>query len=194
MKNTKSQRKSTLNQIAASRRQAGVSAIQVVVALAVGALILVGGISYFKYIEQQKMNNDMAELNDIRAGLVDYASKHNTSFATLTEDIGCKQQIFPAVRCSGSGASTAISNTWGGTYDVTAVAVSGGTNNGARLASTGYSDVACMKEIGYQWDQWAKIEVGTTVVKATATAAINDTTINTACAGGTNTIYWTVRG
>lgn len=193
MNKIKSIRKTSLNKIAAARRQAGVSGVQVVVSLAVGALILLSGIGAFKYIEQQKMNNDMAELTDIRAGLVDFASKHNTSFSAFSKDIGCKQQVFPAVRCSGTGASTAISNTWGGSYDFTVVNVSGGTNNGARLSSTGYSDVACAKEIGYQWDQWAKIEVGTTVVKSTATQTIDDAGINTACAGGTNTIYWTVR-
>lgn len=194
MNNTKIIHKSTRNNIQPHCRQAGVSSVQVVVSLAVGALILVGGVGAFKYIEQQKMNNDMAELTDIRAGLVDFAGKHNTSFSAFSKEIGCRQQVFPATRCSGTGATTTISNTWGGSYDFTAVNVSGGTNNGARLSSTGYSDVACMKEIGYQWDQWAKIEVASKVVKATATAVISDEDLNDACSNGTNTIHWTVRG
>ena len=175
------------------RRQAGISSLQIVVALAVGALLLTGGVGGFKYIEQQKVNNDMAELGDIRAGLVDFASKHNTTFTGFTLNIGCKQQVFPDTRCSGTGATAAVSNIWGGSYSGTIVNLNSGTNNGYRLGSSGLSDNACIKEIGYQWTQWAKIEVGTTVVKANPTDPIDDDDINNACAGGTNTVYWTVK-
>lgn len=175
-------------------KQAGVSTLTIVVALAVGALLLMGGASAFKYIDQTKANNDMQELNDIRAGLVDFSSKHNTSFATFTLDIGCKQQVFPANRCTGTGAATTVSNGWGGNYQVTAVSVTGGTNNGARLQSSGYPDVACVKEITYEWNNWAKIEVGSTTVKSTVAQAIDDTAVNDACSAGTNTIFWTAKG
>lgn len=175
-------------------RQQGSMSIQTIVALAVGALALVGGVGAYIYIDQQKSNNDMEELGQIRSGLVDYGQKHNTSFAALTLDIGCRQSVFPANRCTGSGAGTAVSNAWGGSYAITATNVLGGTNNGGRLQSTLVSDSSCVKEITYLWDQWAKIEVGATTVKSLPTDQLNDTTVNSACNGGSNTIYWTVKG
>lgn len=176
------------------RRQQGSMSIQTIVALAVGALALVGGVGGYIYIDQQKANNDMEELGLIRSGLVDYAQKHNTNFSALTLDIGCRQSVFPANRCSGSGASTTVANGSGGTYTITATNVLGGTNNGGRLGSTLISDASCVKEITYLWDQWAKIEVGSTTVKTLPTDQLNDTTVNNACNGGSNTIYWTVKG
>lgn len=178
-------------------RQAGVSSLQIVVSLVVAALMLAAGNSAFKYIDQTKANNDMQELNDIRAGLVDFAVKHNTNFATFSLAIGCRQQIFPANRCpadTGAAAAVTVSNGWGGTYTVTAVNVSNGTNNAARLTSTGYPDVACVKEVTYEWNNWAQIAIGGTTVKSTAVDVIDDNAINSACSAGTNTVHWTVRG
>jgi len=192
MTKSKNAKKSPFNK-QIKTRQAGFGAAQVIVTLAVGALVLVGGAGIFKYIEQQKANNDMEEMSDIRAGLIDFASKHNTSFATFTLDWGCKQQVFPSSRCWGTGASTQITNAWGGQYSFSAVAVTGGTNNGARIGTALVPDASCIKEITYQWDQYAKIEVGSTTVKATPTTPIDDTAINNACTGGSNTVYWTVK-
>lgn len=174
-------------------RQRGIGAIQLIVVLAVGALVLLGGAGAVKYIGQQKATNDMEELSNIRGGLIGYASKHNSNFSAFTLDIGCRQQVFDANRCTGSGASTAVANSWGGSIQVTAVAVSGGTNNGARVQSTLVPDDACMNEITYQWDQFAKIEVNSTTVKTSINQAIDDTTINSACSTGSNSVYWTVK-
>lgn len=175
-------------------RQRGSMSIQTIVALAVGALALVGGVGAYVYIGEQKANNDMEELTQIRGSIVGFGAKHNTNFSTLTLDIGCRQGIFPASRCTGSGSSTAVSNGWGGTYAISSVSVLGGTNNGARLATTLVPDDSCMKEITYQWDQWAKIEVGSTTVKTSVNQQIDDGTVNSACSTGANSIYWTVKG
>lgn len=174
-------------------KQRGVNTAVIIVALAVGALLFIGGTRAYKYIEEQKMNNDMGELTDIRGSMIRYASKHNSSFATLTLAIGCAQNIFPASSCSGTGAGTTVANSWGGQYAVSATNVSGGTNNGGRLTSSALSDAACISEVTNMWDQFAKIEVGTTTVKATITAPIDDAGVNAACTGNNNTIAWTVK-
>lgn len=177
----------------ATARQAGVSSLQIVVALAVGALLLSSGAGAFKYIEQQKANNDMAELADIKAGAVDWASKHNTSFNGLNLDIACRQQIFAQKSCTGTGAATAAANLWGGSYAIAATNVSGGTNNGLRLTSPLVPDAVCMKQISYMWNDFALISVGTTGVKTTVTQAIDDAAINSACSGGSNSVIWTIK-
>lgn len=174
-------------------RQTGISTLLVIVVLAVGALLLIGGSNVTKYIEGQKANNDMAELNEIRASLIDYAIKHNTTFNGFTLAIGCRQQVFSDNRCTGEGAGLVVSNGWGGAYTFAIANVSGGTNNGLRLSSSLVPDAVCIRQISYQWDQWARIEVGATVVKTNVVQPIDDSAINTACAGGVNTIAWTVK-
>ena len=174
-------------------RQTGISTLLVIVVLAVGALLLIGGSNVTKYIEGQKANNDMAELNEIRASLIDYANKHNTTFTGFTLAIGCRQQVFSENRCSGDGAGLAVSNGWGGAYTFTITNVSSGVNNGLSLSSSLVPDAVCIKQISYQWDQWARIMVGNTTVKANIVQPIDDTAINSACVGGANTIVWTVK-
>lgn len=174
-------------------RQRGISTLLVIVVLAVGALLLIGGSNVTKYIEGQKANNDMAELGEIRASLIDYANKHNSTFTGFTLNIGCRQQVFAANRCNGAAAALTVSNGWGGAYTVTIVNVSGGVNNGLRLSSSLVPDAVCIRQISYQWDQWAFIEVGNETVKANIVQVIDDAAINDACAGGANTISWTVR-
>lgn len=180
-------------------RQTGISTLLVIVVLAVGALLLIGGSNVTKYIEGQKANNDMAELSEIRASLIDYANKHNTTFNGFTLAIGCRQQVFSENRCSDAGGGAAagagltVSNGWGGAYTITITNVSSGVNNGLRLSSSLVPDAVCIKQISYQWDQWARIEVGNTAVKANIVQPIDDAAINAACAGGANTISWTVK-
>jgi len=174
-------------------RQQGISTLLVIVVLAVGALLLIGGSNVTKYIEGQKANNDMAELSEIRASLIDYANKHNTTFTGFTLDIGCRQQVFSANRCNGIGAASVVSNGWGGAYTFSIVNVSSGVSNGLRLSSSLVPDAVCIKQISYQWDQWARIEVGSVAVKNTIIQMIDDTAINDACVAGANTIHWTVK-
>lgn len=173
-------------------KQKGITNIQIAVSIAVVGLSIAGGLFLFKYIEDQKVKNESAELADVRSSSVSYASQHGGRFTGLTLFVACSKGFFPDGRCSGTGASTAVTNQWGGSVTLTITNLTG-TNNGAAWSYPGLSSKGCINEITGMWHHAARISVGTTAVKTATTQDIDDAGIIAACNAATDdaTIVWT---
>jgi hypothetical protein len=172
--------------------QRGVTGVQLAIFGAVTTLIVIGGVGMTKYIEKQKVSNEQSELNDLKTQSINFAAKHGGSYAGLTLAIACDQGFFPKQRCTGTGASTTVTNLWGGSVTLAIVNVNG-TNDGVKWSYPGLSTQACVDEVTTMWDYTAKIDVDTTVVKDAVNKAIDDTATNTACkaAADNATVKWT---
>ena len=174
------------------RKQAGVSTVTVAVAVAVTALAIVGGTYALKYISNQKVKNEIAEITDLRASAVYFAAQHGGRYTGLDLNIACNKEFFPAGRCSGTGASTVATNASGGAITIAVTSLTG-PGTGAAFTYPGLTSSACISEITDLWNIAARIDVGTTAVKTATTQALVDTTIINACnaAADDADIVWT---
>ena len=173
-------------------RQAGITNIQIAVGIAVVGLSIVGGLFLFKYIEGQKVKNESAEIADLKASSVTFATQHGGRYTGFTIGLACSKGFFPEGRCTGNGASAGVTNAWGGAITAN-VANLTGTGTGLAWSFPGLSSKACINEITDLWHHAARIAVGTTPVKTATTQDIDDDTIITACeaAADAATIVWT---
>jgi len=173
-------------------RQRGITNIQIAMGIAVIGLSILGGLFLLKYPESQKVKNEMAELMDLRSSSVNYATKHGGLYTGMSIATACSFGFFPEGRCTGAGATAAVTNQWGGTIAVALVALTS-TNSGVAWTFPGLSSRACIDEITDLWHTAALITVGTTAVKTAATQPLNDAATVTACEAQNNnaSVVWT---
>jgi hypothetical protein len=162
------------------KKQAGVSTIIIAVTIAVGALAVVGGLYAFKYIGSMKVTNNAGEISDLRSSSVGYATSHGGRYQGLTLAVACSKGFFPDGRCSGTGASTTVTNQWGGSVTLTVVNLTG-ANTGAQWGMPGYNNKNCIEEITGIWNHAARISVNGSGVKTTTSQQLDDNTIISAC-------------
>lgn len=168
-----------------TRFQRGVTTVQIMVGLAVMGIVAVGGMQTLKRIEDSKLKNELQELISIRAGLVQWASRKGGVFTGFTLATACNHSFFPASRCSGSGATTAVTNEWGSQVTLALTNLTS-TNTGVKMIYPGYSSRGCLQQVLDVWHEAARIDVGSTAVKTTTTQSIDEDTANTACKAATD--------
>lgn len=174
-----------------SRLQRGITNIQIAMGIAVVGLSIIGGLFLLKYPENQKVKNEVAELMDLRASSVGYATKRGGKYTGLTLATSCAIGFFPEGRCTGAAAATAVSNQWGGAVSLTIVDVNG-AGTGIEWRYNGLSPRACIDEVTDLWHSAAKIKIGATEVKDDPTDALAEQATIDACqAADTADIYWT---
>lgn len=174
-------------------KQRGVTNIQIAVGLTVVALALLGGVGMLKYPTSMKAINETGELIDLRASTVNYATNHSGKFTGFTLATACALGFFPDGRCTGTGATTAVANTWGGGVSVAVVNVIG-TDDGLKWTYSGLTSKSCIDQITSLWNSVAKIDVGSTNVKTSQNQALDDATTGSACKGANDnaSIAWTM--
>jgi hypothetical protein len=172
--------------------QAGISNVQLMIYLLVGAIVLVGGMGGIKYIDKSKVNNELAELTDLKASTISLSNARGGNFTGVTLGTLAGLDFFPRNRVTGTGAATAVTNQWKGA--VTAVpATLNVTNDALAFTYTGYPASACKAVVIEAASVVNRIVVGTTQVKAPG-GVVNEDTLITACDAGAdnNSIVWTI--
>lgn len=176
-------------------RQRGIGVIQVIMILAVSALLIVAGAGTFKYVRETKVKTNMQELTELKAQGQLYATRHGGTYAGFTLEHACVQDFFAPSRCSGSGATTAATSIWGGPITSAPVNLTG-ANTGIKWSIGGYPSKACLKEVLDMWHLAARVDVGSTNLKTTTSQALlpsDETAVNTACdaASDNATVHYT---
>lgn len=168
------------------KRQAGNAAVQTAITLMVGVILLIGAVGAYKYINQAKIGNEIAELTDIKNSTVRYGqsvglfTSTNATIAVLTG-----LNFFPAQNVTSSGtASATVSNQWGGTV-TPAVGTINTAGDSLVFTYTGITTEAC-RELVTKLDNVASvIAVGATTTKTAGSPTVASTAI-AACAAGDN--------
>ncbi|QOU76430.1 hypothetical protein JAB4_059300 (plasmid) [Janthinobacterium sp. HH102] len=167
-------------------KQRGISAIQIMLGVLVGALVLIGGLSLLRWVDSAKVNNDLSELNDLKARTVSYALNHNGSFSGVTQETIIGLDFFPSNRVSGASGSRVVQNQWKGLITV-APATTATANDSLLFTYTGITSAAC-KELSLKAAQLAAaISVGGTPVKPSL-GTLNEATMITSCDQGNDNV------
>jgi hypothetical protein len=158
----------------------------------VGVVLLIGAVGAYKYINQAKINNEIAELNDLKVATIRYGQSVGDFTSTnVTIPVLAQMNFFPASNVSGTGTNTAVKNQWGG-----AVTVSGtNATDYIKLIYAGMPIDVC-RDLAIKLDNTvAKITSSdgtTTTVKAVGAKASVANAI-TACGNTENSatlMYW----
>ncbi len=162
--------------------QRGVSNIQVAIVILVGILLLLGGLSGYRYIQQAKTNNEIQTLTDLKAQVIRLGefspiTLNATTGANQLGALGFFSNSTIKVRTDGSAE-----NTWGG--DVTAIAP---TTSSIEFTYVGVPSAVC-GDIATKLNAVAdSINVAGVEVKA-AGADADIAAVATNCAGGAKTM------
>ena len=164
----------------AQKRQAGVSNIQIMLAILIGAILLLGGLGLTRWIDKTKVNNDLAELSELKARTVTYGSQHGGTFAGFTQEMAIGFDFFPSNRISGAVGSRVIQNQWKGQITVVPHTINI-ANDGLLYTYTGVPSSAC-KDLAMQAGTIAaRMAVGVVTVKASPVAALDEDALIKAC-------------
>lgn len=178
----------------AVKNQKGNFIVQLAIVLGVTAIVTLGGMKGFEKYQEAKVSNELQEITNLRSKVVDYGQSLGTAFAASNVTLASLNalQFFSDNVVSGSGATLAVANQWGGT-----VTPSVGTINSAGdsivFTYSGVSEAGC-KGIGNKFDTVAAvISVGGTQVKVSG-ARTNVATLGAQCEAGAdnNTIAYTL--
>lgn len=162
------------------KNQAGISNIQIMVGVLISAILILGGIGLMRYIDKAKVNNDLNELSELKAATVSYGSKHGGNFSGFTTELGAGLDFFNPSRVTGAAGARVVMNQWKGAITVLPSTISL-SNDSLAYSYTGVPSSAC-KDIVMQSGAIAgRIVVGTTTVKGTPVAAIDEASTITAC-------------
>lgn len=162
------------------KRQAGISNIQIMVGVLISAILILGGIGLMRYIDKAKVNNDLNELSELKAATVSYGSKHGENFSGFTTELGAGLDFFNPSRVTGAAGARVVMNQWKGAITVAPATLSI-SNDALAYTYTGVPSSAC-KDIVMQAGSIAGgIAIGSTNVKASPTAAIDEANTITAC-------------
>jgi len=172
--------KKNMQRYKSTKYQAGISNIQIMVGVLISAILILGGIGLMRYIDKAKVNNDLNELSELKAATVSYGSKHGGNFAGFTTELGAGLDFFNPTRVTGAAGARVVMNQWKGAITVVPTTLSL-ANDALAYTYTGVPSSAC-KDIVMQAGSIAGgISVGTTTVKASPIAAIDEASTITAC-------------
>jgi len=175
------------------KKQEGNSSIQVAIGLMVGVILLIGAIGAYQYINQAKVNNDIAELTDLKNSTVRYGQSVGTFTSTnSTIAILTSLNFFPNPRVTGSGtAAAAVTNQWGGAI-TTALGTVNTAGDSLVFTYTGVPTAAC-RELVTKLDNIATtVSVGGTVTKAAGATTVAATAIPLCVTGDNQTLAYTM--
>jgi hypothetical protein len=155
--------------------QRGVSNIQVAIVVLVGILLLLGGLSGYRYIEQAKINNEIQTITDVRASVIRFGAFRDLT--GMDENTAATEGFFAntTIRQVG-GLVPGVFNQWGGLVTVT------GTATGITLTQAGVPGAACIDLVTRLDGVANTVVVGSETVKAAGVASVPMTNaIRTQC-------------
>ena len=183
-------------------QQAGYTNVQIAIGVLVSVIAVLGAISGFTYLNQAKVNNEIALIGDIRANTSKFISTQGLgvttapAIATLA-NLG----FFPNNLVTGIGtAGATVANQWGGTITVAAARGDGvaveATHPSDSIAYTftNVPDAAC-RILGVSLDSVVSaLKIGATTIKTSLAPTSSPATVGTSCTGGANTLVYAISG
>jgi len=178
--------------------QQGYTNIQLAIGVLVSVVAVLGAIGGFTYVTQAKVNNQLTYLADLKNSTgrlflqLGAATASASSLANLNS-----YGFFPSSTVSGTGATTAVTNQWGGAITV-GVGTAGVAGDSIAYTFTGIPNDVCVA-IGLGVDAIADV----VTINGASTKAYggntNPTTVvgNTACSKtvtGGHTFVFTIKG
>lgn len=182
--------------------QAGYTNVQIAIGVLVSVIAVLGAISGFTYLNQAKVNNEIALIGDIRANTSKFISTQGLgvttapAIATLA-NLG----FFPTNLVTGIGtAGATVANQWGGAITVATARGDGvavdATHPSDSIAYTftNVPDAAC-RILGVSLDSVVSaLKIGATQIKTTLAPTSSPATVGTSCTGNANTMVYTISG
>lgn len=180
--------RSNLNKMVVFNKQRGVSIVELLIWLALAALVIIGGvIGANSFIAGNKTRQETEELPVIFTKIQKVYSQ-SASYNGMTLAILINNRVFPADRVT---SATTVVNRFGGAVTVAAANVTG-TDDGAALTYAGVPEEGCIDLVSAMARSAAKISVDTVVVKAVG-GTLNVATLGTNCNDSTaNTIEFVI--
>jgi PilS N terminal len=147
------------------RYQTGISNLQIMVGVLVGAIMITGGMAAIRQIEKAKVDNEVRELARLKKKGSALAAQRGGSFNGVSQQALVLLDFFPPEVLSGPATARTIRNQWGGALSITVSAAP----NALNYRYTGVTSAAC-KQLGMAAANVAAgIQVQGTWIKAVAT-------------------------
>jgi len=191
-----------LRQKSQKNQQGGYTNVQLAIGVLVSVIAVLGAISGYTYLNQAKVNNEIALIGDLRANTSKFISTQGLG-VTTTPLISTLANLgfFPTNLVTGIGTATAtVANQWGGTITVASARGDGvgvdATHPSDSIAYTftNVPDAAC-RILGVSLDSVVSaLKIGATSIKTTLAPTSSPATVGTNCTGGANTLIYTISG
>ncbi len=97
--------------------QAGISNIQIMVSVLIGAILISGSVGMLRTIDQAKVDNDLRDLTDYKKKTRALWAQHGT-FADIGLNDLVMMNFFQQSDVTGSAPNFVVNNRWGGTVSV----------------------------------------------------------------------------
>ena len=165
--------------------QRGITNVQILIAIGVGLVLLIGALAGMSYFNRAKVHNEVVAVADLKSNVVTYGAKvgqftaANTTMATLAgQSFWPRSQVTPA---AAAGGQPTVNNQWGGTI------VCGSNqlvNAGDSMlcTETGIPADAC-EQLGTAIDPSAATVTINGVATKAAGAVTNAATVSAQCGG-----------
>lgn len=161
-------------------QQKGASLLEGIAYLGIAAIVVLGAISLLTSASASaRANQATGELIAVRTAVKKLYSGQSYPVASLIETLVSAKALPSTLAVSGSGATTALSNSWGG-----AVTISGTTSSTFTIAYPSVPQDACVNMLSGM-SGWNSVGNGTTTVSTSPLTTTNATTL---CASDTNSI------
>jgi len=190
MMKSKTQVRSARRFIRDIRKQAGMTLMEIIAALAIIAAVVVGALALFN--SAQSSNQSVSMLKDliaVRAGIQQlYIGHGGYGAVSLDATLVNAGKVPSDLVVTGTAAVPIITTPFGGVLTVT------GATTVFTISITKVPSDICSQLVSNASTGWSKAVVGTTTVAATATAfPVSPVTVGTACGvpGTLSTIAWT---
>lgn len=97
--------------------QTGISNIQIMVTVLIGAILISGSVGMLRAIDQAKVDNDLRDLIDYKQKTRSWWAQHGT-FADTTQSDLVANNFFMQTDMTGSAPNVVVNNRWGGVVTV----------------------------------------------------------------------------
>lgn len=151
------------------RLQAGVSNIQIMIGVLIGAVMISGGITVLRQLEKAKVDNEVRELARLKKKGSALAAQRGGSFHGVTQQAVILHDFFPTEVLGGAATARTIRNQWGGAITI----VASTTPDALNYQYTGVSSAACK-------------QLGLAAASVSAAIQVEGTWVKTAPAPGTS--------
>lgn len=147
------------------RYQTGISNLQIMIGVLVGAIMITGGMAAIRQIEKAKVDNEVRELVRLKKKGSALAAQRGGSFSSVSQQTLVLLDFFSPETLSGPATARIIRNQWGGAVTITASTAPDSLN----YRYTGVTSAAC-KQLGlFAANVAAGIQVQGTWIKPVAT-------------------------
>lgn len=180
-----SAKRAQLAQKIASTKQRGYSMIEIAIGTVIVGLLLAVTISYVRgIIADNRANDELKEIPLVQSRLTKmYANR--ADFATITTAVAISNNVFPPERVT---SPTVLNNRFGGAITI-APATTTVANDSVAMTYTGMGESECKSIIPQLENSMTRIMVGSTAVKASATADVDFAALGTACVPNVTVVY-----